>query len=570
MKSLLIVLFCSFPISAQAQPSYILTTADSGVSQMAPRVEHKANETYIAYIRANSGASGDIMFTSRSIDAEFIAPVAVTNSGKVNASLQRGPEFVVAPNGSIHMVWMEQRIDNNPDIFYARSTDNGVTWTSARDISLDGQRATQDFPSIAVDSLGGLYVIFIDNRDVVDDISTNDHISITRSFDDGTTWTAPVRVEKNPGDVGGSCECCRTAIAASPDGHVYVVYRSNMKNYRDIFVARSMNRGESFEESIRVQTTPWMIMACPATGPMVTLDARENLHVVYRSSAINNKSAIFYNLLPNGSDKTFKEQSLSPAGGSSANFADIAVTPKGALSVVYQQSGLIYERVSTDGGNFWRAATKVDSLDAMQSFAIVSYDAQQKALLTSWQDDRRDPSDIIYKETPFDQYVVLPELIWVNATEIGDSVLFKWAVVGSHQAIWYRVSMFDTSFVTFSDSVMLPRSFLQHSAFTISPHSAIGDGLPEGVQQLLVLSSSKRESLSNRLVSPGEHITLSVTSPRDLVWTAYDIQGRNVGSASSVSRGEEQILEIPSLHPGVYHLRCEELALDLKLVVVDH
>ncbi|HET6512202.1 MAG TPA: sialidase family protein, partial [Candidatus Kapabacteria bacterium] len=401
-RSLIILLVTFCTEVSLAQNSYNLTLADSGTAQHAPRIEYRNARAYLAYIQAKVGANGDIMFATRPLGQQlFSAPVAITTTGTVNASLQRGPEFVVTPDGMIHMVWMEQRFKANPDVFYSRGTENGTNWSEAIDISQDAQLATQDFPSIAADSSGNVYVAWIDNREIIEGKSMNDHVYLTRSFNGGVTWDVPRKAENNPGGVGGSCECCRTAIAASADGDLYIAYRTNMANIRDIFVSRSNDKGETFDESIRVQTKEWMVHACPATGPMVALDARENLHVVYRSAANANKAAIFYNLLPNGMNRTFTEIPLTPVGGSTANYADIAVTPNGALNVVYQQSGLIYERNSTNGGNSWSSATKLDSLDAMQVFPIVGYDPATSTLSTLWQDDRRDKNDILLLDRAF-------------------------------------------------------------------------------------------------------------------------------------------------------------------------
>ncbi len=571
MKSLFVLALMCWAAVSQAQTTANLTLADSGIAQLAPRIEHRDGRAYLAYIKAAVGSNGDIMLATRAPGEQtFSMPAAVTSTGKINATLQRGPEFAVAPDGTIHMVWMEQRFKANPDIFYSRGTENGTKWTEAEDISRDAQIATQDFPSIAVDSAGNVYVAWIDNREIVEGMSTNDHLYLTRSFDGGMTWDTPKRAERNPGALGGTCECCRTAMAASADGDLYIAYRTNMDNLRDIFVARSNNKGDTFDESIRVQTKEWMIHACPATGPMVALDARENLHVVYRSAANANKAAIFYNLLPKGMSRTFTEIPMTTASGSSANYADIAVTPNGAMSLVYQQSGLIYERISTDGGNSWSSATETDSLDVMQAFPIVGYDPAVGMLSTLWQDDRRDKNDIVAIERPFIPNTTLPMLLFFDRMPMSsDSLRLSWGVPGDAPATWFEIKTDDSTLISFGRSLVLARELLDHSELAITPKTAIGDGQSMRLPALSVTQSFSGNTfaLSKHPVVAGERVSISVLSAQDVKWTIYDIQGREQGSMVSSPVSDQHELLIPSLVPGVYHLRSEELALSIKLVV---
>lgn len=565
---LFVALFaCSTSASAQSLTN--LTLADSGAAQLAPRIEHRNGRSYAAYIRARSGSNGDIMFMTRGAgEMTFSAPVAVTNTGKINATLQRGPEFVVAPDGTIHMVWMEQRIANSPDVFYSRGTKHGTEWTQPVDISQDGQIATQDFASIAVDSSGNVYVAWVDNREVPQGKSMNDHIYITRSFNGGMTWDAPRRAEKNPGAIGGSCECCRTAIAASADGDLYIVYRTNMENIRDIFVARSTDKGETFEESIRVQTKEWRINACPATGPMAALDSRENLHMVYRSAANANKAVVFYNLLPKGFDQTFTEMPLTPIWGTTANYADIAVTDSGAISVVYQQSGQIYERASSNGGTYWTPDVPVDSAGSDQGYPIVGSNDATHKLVILWQDDRRDKNDILAQERDFTPPLFLPRVQQFYRIPDGDSLRLSWGPYAT-PFTWYILRIGDTTIVTRQDSITIPRSLNDHSSILLTPVNSLGRGELQsfGPLEVSFTSPEVKPMLSQHPVIAGEQVSISLNESRQLSWTIYDMQGRNIGTITSEPSVAGHELLMPSLAPGVYRMQCDIMAVGISFIV---
>jgi hypothetical protein len=575
------------PANAQTGPT-LLELSHEGTVELAPRIAYRDGIKYIAYIRGVQGANGDIMFavqlnSDSATPSSFKTPVAITNTGKVNATLQRGPEFVFSPNGHIHLVWMEQKISNSPDIFYSRSTDDGMTWSAPKDISRDEQRAAQDFPSIAADSAGNLYVDWIDNRDLIDGNSQNDHLYLTRSLDNGNTWETPKRIDNNPGSdgqpSGGSCECCRTAIAASPDGDVYVGYRTNMDNpddrsSRDIFVERSADRALNFGQAIRVQTKPWMIMACPATGPMIALDKRQNLHIVYRSAAYDDKSILFYNLLPKGSDRTFNEIPLTNLAGSGANFPDIALAMSGALSVVYQQSGSVFNRLSLDGGNTWTMAMKLDAASTTQSFPRIAYDLWTSDFSAVWQDTRRDDGDVMLLTSGQSPSVKMPVLTFFERTIIGDSagspmIRLTWGVAGESPATWFEIKTIDTTIVTFDKELTLPRALLQNSVVILNAVTAIGSSQEKRLAPLAVERNEAEAALSfsHHPILAGETVTIQLNDARNVVWKIYDVQGREQSVITSTPVGSRHEIQIPELLPGVYYMHSDALSVKLKLVV---
>jgi hypothetical protein len=76
---------------------------------------------------------------------------------------------------------------SDPDIILNRSTDGGITWSSAIRVNQDmlNNGKTQYFPAINVDRFGAINIIFYDDRNTTNDSSG---VFLARSTDGGNSW----------------------------------------------------------------------------------------------------------------------------------------------------------------------------------------------------------------------------------------------------------------------------------------------------------------------------------------------------------------------------------------------
>lgn len=87
--------------------------------------------------------------------------------------------------GTVYVLWSDFR-NGNPDIFIAKSTDRGDTWSSPLQVNDDTGPAYQFFPWISVDPVTGvLYVIFYDRRNTT---GANTDVYLATSYDGGETF----------------------------------------------------------------------------------------------------------------------------------------------------------------------------------------------------------------------------------------------------------------------------------------------------------------------------------------------------------------------------------------------
>jgi uncharacterized repeat protein (TIGR02543 family) len=141
------------------------------------------------------------------------------------------PSMAVDPaSGAIYIAWPDSRAGNQ-DIYLARSTDGGGTWSETR-VDDDTGVATQYMVDLAVDPLGGVHAAWEDAR------SGNWSIHYSNSTDGGLTWNDDLPVSTvdtpsiydRPGDY--------FAIESGPDGTIYVVWTDGRGADHDIYFAK--------------------------------------------------------------------------------------------------------------------------------------------------------------------------------------------------------------------------------------------------------------------------------------------------------------------------------------------
>jgi hypothetical protein len=109
----------------------------------------------------------------------------------------------VGPNGVVHYVFAGLGTGGDPgDIFYTRSTDNGVTWSAAKKINgtADAPFKEQWMPSLSVDAAGGVTISWYDRRRAtsactkVTDLGCRYERIARQSADNGVTFSSLIAV----------------------------------------------------------------------------------------------------------------------------------------------------------------------------------------------------------------------------------------------------------------------------------------------------------------------------------------------------------------------------------------
>lgn len=191
-----------------------------------------------------SGSDFDLMHRMFDINSDSWGPVTVIND---NDREDRAPNMAAGGDGSLHVAWERRTNEDGPDdvdIFYARSTDGGLTWDDEIKISSDAGNNRSGNPTIAADSTGVAYVVWQDNGDILDTGDDNDiYLKTVDGQDVGETFV----VTDSPLD-GASLG---PRAVAGPDDRVHIIWEDTATLFNsgtdfDIFY-RVFIFGEGFE-----------------------------------------------------------------------------------------------------------------------------------------------------------------------------------------------------------------------------------------------------------------------------------------------------------------------------------
>jgi len=208
----------------------------------------------------------------------FTTPVLI-NPGAVQvfAASWAGPD--IASNGdTVYVVYKVTPEDTN-HIFLSHSYDGGNNFSATERVDFIGDSACR-FPTVAVDESGNPVVAFMKfNTGFIEA-----RWAVTKSTDFGFTFTPDVPANVLSG--GQVCDCCPGSILSNAN-QVFMEYRNNLSNIRDMWAGVSSDYGNTFANAMQVDQGNWMLMACPSSGPDATLIG-DSLYTVYMSGTTGN------------------------------------------------------------------------------------------------------------------------------------------------------------------------------------------------------------------------------------------------------------------------------------------
>jgi hypothetical protein len=202
------------------------------------------------------GTDTDIL-VARSTDngATWTSAAALNTNAVTDERVDTAPK--IASDGQGHWIAVWQSLKHvglavARDIHMARSTDNGASWTPPVPLNAKAGLDTgaNTSPHIATDRHGRWVVVWESENDI-DGSGMDGDINVTRSDDNGETWTRPVLLNNNAtSDSGVDSE---PRIATDDQSHWIAVWQSNedlngIGTVSDILAARRSDNGVTWSD----------------------------------------------------------------------------------------------------------------------------------------------------------------------------------------------------------------------------------------------------------------------------------------------------------------------------------
>jgi hypothetical protein len=207
---------------------------------------------------------------------------------------------------------------------------------------------------------------------------------IARSVDGGRTWSPRVRV-----DQGEACPCCRTSVVTAKNGAMYMAWRHVYPgSVRDIVVARSLDDGTTWSAPVRVHADDWHFDACPHAGPAIALDSAGTLHVAWWTGK-EGSAGVFYAQSKDGAKSFSAPIALGVAQYSRPAHVQMALASPMKVIVAWddgtKQIPQVMVRVSENGGASFGDAVALSDPSRASTFPTLGVAGDSIAV--AWSDE---------------------------------------------------------------------------------------------------------------------------------------------------------------------------------------
>lgn len=247
--------------------------ASAGFGDSSPRMALLADGTPVV-VWGKSAALPQVWCTRWDGNA-FTTPAQI-GTGSVAPGIYDFGGLDVAAAGQRVFVVFE---DFDQGIFLARSEDGGATWQQPVTVFAAPPGMGTTISAISTDAAGNPIVTFL-----LQTLSeTNAHVHLARSTDGGLTFSNSTNASAPSGDNGQACECCYQDILTTGNDTVFVAFRANRNNLRDMWVTRSTDSAGTFDAACDVDAQDWVISACPFSGPRLARLSGDSLLAVWMS-----------------------------------------------------------------------------------------------------------------------------------------------------------------------------------------------------------------------------------------------------------------------------------------------
>jgi hypothetical protein len=177
------------------------------------------------------------------------------NDPEIENYEQLRPDIVIDSNNNIFVTWEDARLGNK-QIFMARSTDHGITFSDNVQVSNSNEFTDSKNSNIFVDDYDNIFLVWLE------DYNSRYNAYFSKSLDFGLSFSVPVRVN----NIIDACSAdASPAVLGDDNGNVYVTW-ADQRAENHIFLGQSLDNGNSFTVSEKIDDAD----NSSATGKSIT------------------------------------------------------------------------------------------------------------------------------------------------------------------------------------------------------------------------------------------------------------------------------------------------------------
>jgi len=314
--------------------------------------------------------------------AQWEPDVRLTNNPYESILSMNNAWCVASADANVHVVW-EDRRDENPEIYYKRSLDNGTTWS--QDIRLTNNTSNSQYPAIAVCG-SSVHVVWRDFRD------GNAEVYYKRSLDNGTTWSEDINLNNNPNHV----EYPSIAVSGSNVHVVWMDYRDeSFPSHGEIYYKGSLDNGSTWGADTRLTNDP-EVSWYPSIAASLS-----NVHVSWYDMRDGNSEIYYKHSLDNGINWS---QDFKLTNNNNDSYCPSIAVSGSNVHLIWRDSrdgnDEIYYNRSLDNGSSWGTDTRLTDQGAESWLPSIAVSGECVHLV--WMDRRNSGDEEIYYKHSLD------------------------------------------------------------------------------------------------------------------------------------------------------------------------
>jgi hypothetical protein len=312
------------PLMAKpAPPAVVDVKSPAGAGSAEPNLTVAPDgRVFMSWIEPVQG-KGNVLYFSVLQSDTWSAPKVISRGTNWFVNPADFPSMAVMPNGALAAQWLVTSGEPGSEVYdisLAFSTDGGSTWSKPVVPHRDRKKRQHGFASLTPTPDGKLAMIWLDGRNMKNEDEGDMALMYTTVTPAGVLGPE-VQIDNRV------CECCKTALAVTPDGLIAAYRDRSDKEIRDISISRfAGGRWSALEEFTK---DGWKIEACPVNGPAVSSSGK-NVALAWFTAPLE-KSQV--NLMLSTDGGKFFGQKTRIDDGNPAGRVEVLSLPSGGAIV---------------------------------------------------------------------------------------------------------------------------------------------------------------------------------------------------------------------------------------------